>query len=243
MYSFFFEFDLSCNTNMKEQLIAYLETFVSANRINIINQNLASRTRYITTVLENIYQFHNASAVLRTCECLGIQDVHIIENKNPFKTNTEITLGSEQWLNIYKYPDDLNSINVIRKIKEKGYRIVATSSHANTTDFENLDLSKGKIAFVFGTELTGISNPVSEAADEYVKIPMYGFTESFNLSVSAAIILHFISHKLRTSEIDWKIPNDELVDIKLNWLRNSIKKPELIEKHFIENIYNKQTKK
>jgi tRNA (guanosine-2'-O-)-methyltransferase len=229
---------------MKEELIAYLETFVSANRINTINQNLAYRTRYITIILENIYQFHNASAVLRTCECLGIQDMHIIDNKNPFKTNTEITMGSERWLNINRYSDkDLSSTDVIERIKAKGYRIVATSSHANSTDFENIDLNKGKIAFVFGTELTGISNSVLEAADEHLKIPMYGFTESYNLSVSAAIILHIFSHQLRTSNIDWKIPYDELVDIKLNWLRNSIKKPELLEKHFFKNIYNQASKK
>jgi tRNA (guanosine-2'-O-)-methyltransferase len=229
---------------MKEELIAYLESFVTANRIRTINQNLANRTRYLTIILENIYQSHNASAVLRTCESLGIQDVHIIENNNPFKTNSEIALGSEQWLNIYKYSDqNLNISNTLKKIKDRGYRIIATSSHANTPEIDKIDLNRGKVAFVFGTELSGISEPVHEAADEFLKIPMYGFTESFNLSVSVAIILHFFSHKLRTSDIDWKIPSNELADIKLNWIRNSIKKSELLEKHFMENIFRNQTEK
>ncbi len=223
---------------MKEELIEYLESFISPKRIKLINNNLLNRTRYITIVLEDVYQLHNASAILRTCDCLGIQDAHIIENHNQYQLNSEITLGAEQWLSIYKYSHSGNNTQkAISQLKKKGYRIVATSSHAKNANLESFDLTNGKVAFVFGAELSGITARVEEMADEFVKIPMYGFTESFNISVSAAIILHQISSKLRQSSIDWKISNEELIDIKLDWLKKSIKKPELIEKYFFENIY------
>ena len=226
---------------MKEELIEYLESFVSPKRVKLFNNNLLNRTRYITIVLEDIYQLHNASAILRTCDCLGIQDAHIIENHNQYQLNSEITLGAEQWLSIYKYNHSGNNTQkTISQLKKKGYRIVATSSHAKNANLESFDLTKGKVAFVFGTELSGITARVEEMADEFVKIPMYGFTESFNISVSAAIILYQISSKLRQSSIDWKISHEELIDIKLDWLKKSIKKPELIEKYFFENIYKRK---
>lgn len=223
---------------MKEELIRYFENFININRINLINNNLNSRTRYITVVIEDIFQSHNASAILRTCDCFGIQDIHIIENHNHYQTNPEITLGSEQWLSIYKYnQQENNTITAISTLKDKGYRIVATSPHANNSDLEEFNINNGKAAFIFGSEISGISDTIKEHANEFVKIPMFGFTESFNISVAAAIILYNVSLKLRQSIINWKIPDNELIDIKLEWLKKSVKKPELMEKYYFENIH------
>lgn len=227
---------------MKKELIQYFESFISPKRLKLINNNLRFRTRYMTIILEDIYQPHNASAILRTCDCLGIQDVHIIENHNQYRANPEISLGSDQWLSIYKYKQvENNPQDAISVLKNKGYRIVATSSHAKNANLESFDITKGKMAFVFGTELSGITLRVEEMADEFIKIPMFGFTESFNISVSAAIIFHHTSSKLRHSSIDWQIPEDELADIKLDWLKKSIKNPEQIEKYFFEKIYKKKS--
>ena len=224
---------------MNKELIKYLESFVSPRRVKLFNSNLLNRTRYITVALEDIYQLHNASAILRTCDCLGIQDAHIIENNNQYQLNSEISLGAEQWLSIFKYNRSGNNTQkAIASLKKNGYRIVATSSHSKNTNLNAFDLSKGKVAFVFGTELSGITCTVEEMADELIKIPMYGFTESFNISVSAAILLFHFTTILRNSNIDWKISDEEKTEIKLDWLRKSIKKPELIEKYFFENIYN-----
>jgi tRNA (guanosine-2'-O-)-methyltransferase len=226
---------------MKEELIKYLESFITPRRLKLFNSNLLNRTRYITVLLEDVYQLHNASAILRTCDCLGIQDAHIIENHNQYQLNSEISLGAEQWLSIYKYNHPGNNTQkAISNLKKKGYRIVATSSHAKNTNLESFDLTKGKIAFVFGTELSGITVNVEEMADEFIKIPMVGFSESFNISVSAGIILQQVSSKLRQSSIDWQISDEELIDIKLDWLKKTIKKPEQIEKYFIENIFKKK---
>jgi tRNA (guanosine-2'-O-)-methyltransferase len=147
----------------------------------------AERTKHLTVVLENIHQEHNASAVMRSCDCFGIQDLHVIEKNNQYKVQRDIALGAGRWVDLYNFDKGENpSLDCIKKLKEKGYKIVATTPHTNDVTINELDLSQ-PIALVFGTEHTGISAEIIAEADEFVKIPMYGFSESFNISVSVAI--------------------------------------------------------
>jgi tRNA (guanosine-2'-O-)-methyltransferase len=187
-------------------------------------------------VLEDIFQPQNASAVLRTCDCFGIQHIHIIENRNEFTVDREVAMGASKWLSLHKYnQNDQNSLETIKTLKKMGYRIVATSPHIKDQLLPEFDLSKGKVAIVFGSELPGISETILSEADEFMKIPMYGFTESFNISVSAAIVLYQLSQKLRNqSDIDWKLSDEERDEIKLAWLRATIKRSSLLEKKFIK---------
>ena len=122
-----------------------------------------------------------------------------------------------------------------KSLKNRGYRIVATSPHNSQTDLINFDLSKGKTALFFGTELEGLSNLVLENADEYLHIPMYGFTESFNLSVSAAICLYEIRMKMEKENIKWQMTKDEKNQVLLDWLRCSIDRSEIVEDDFLKN--------
>jgi tRNA (guanosine-2'-O-)-methyltransferase len=224
---------------MNEALIKHLEKFATENRVNVFNRIIKNRTRYITVVLEDLYQSHNASAVLRTCECFGIQDVHIIENTNKFSTHPDIALGSDKWLTLVKYSHSTNnSLDAINDLREKGYRIVATTPHHNDTLLEEFNLDTGKVALFFGTELQGLSGYVLKEADEYLKIPMFGFTESFNISVTAALILHTLTTKLRSSAIQWKLTQHEKQEVKLAWLKKSIKNADLIEKQFLAAMNN-----
>jgi tRNA (guanosine-2'-O-)-methyltransferase len=221
---------------MSKELINYLSEYITPERKELFEKVLSSRTRYLTVVLEDIYQPQNASAVLRSCDCFGIQDVHIIENQNQFKVNPNVTLGSTKWLNLHHYrKKEQNTLDCINHLRNQGYRIVATSPHTNDTDLENFDLGKGKTALIFGTELTGISEIVENNADEFLKIPMFGFTESFNISVSAAITLHHLNLRLRQSDINYLLKDDEKNDIHLAWLRKTIKSAALIEKKFHED--------
>ena len=227
---------------MINELISHLESFISDNRKELFNRVIAYRTRYITVVLEDIYQPHNASAILRTCDCFGIQDVHIIENKNKYEVNRDVALGSDKWLTLKKYKSSKNnSLKAISELRKKKYRIVATSPHQNDINLKDLNLSAGKIALFFGTELQGLTREVIQHADNSLKIPMYGFTESYNISVSAAIILHTLTEKMRTSAIQWKLTEEEKTEIKLLWLKRSIKKSNLIEKEFLMNQSNNQS--
>lgn len=220
---------------MSTQLIAYLSEFLKEERLEVLQSSLRFRTRYLTVCLEDIYQSQNASAVLRSCDAFGIQDVHIIEDKNKYQLNPMVTRGASKWLNLYKYNKDSNpSLDAINSLKEKGYRIVATSPHIGDTSLEDFDLVKGKVALIFGTELTGISKTVEENADEFLKIPMHGFVESLNISVSAAIILHYLTLKLRSTNIGWQLSKEEQDSLLLQWLKISIRESEKIIQHYNE---------
>ena len=220
---------------MKE-LIQHLSPLITNERWNRFQKVLAERTQYLTIVLENIYQPLNASAVLRSADCFGIQDVHVIENYNEFHPDREVAMGSSRWLNIQRYnKTENNSLNCIKKLKKEGYRIVATSPHVNDCNLHDFELSKGKTALFFGTEMEGLTDIVLQEADEHLKIPMYGFTESFNLSVAAAICLQHLSHQLRQQNIDWQLDKEAKETTLLNWLRYSIDRSEIIEDDFLRN--------
>lgn len=221
----------------KRELLAYLSRFVSENKRNKFDEVIQNRTRYLTVVLEDIYQSHNASAVLRSCDCFGIQDVHIIENKNTYKVNPDVALGSSKWLNLIKYnTKENNTPEAIRELKSKGYRIVATTPHKDDVDLQDFDIEKGPVALVFGTEMRGLTDDGLALADEYMKIPMYGFTESFNISVSAALCLFYLTEKLRDSAIEWKLNEMEQVEVKLTWARQVVKRSELLEENFLKSF-------
>lgn len=220
---------------MNNKLINYLSNIITDERWLLMNKIIADRTKYLTLVLENIYQPHNASAVLRTCDCFGIQEVHIIENENQYNVNPDVALGSSKWLDLKRYnEEENNTLACISTLKKEGYRIVATTPHTNDVDLHDFDLSKGKTALMFGSEQPGLSKLALDNADEFLKIPMFGFTESFNISVSASIILHYLRLRLNQSGIDWKLTKSESDEILLDWLKQSIKRSDIIEKEFLK---------
>ena len=220
---------------MDKELLAYLSTFVTEERKKRFEDVLAWRTRHIAIALEDIYQSHNASAVLRSCDCFGIQDVHIIENRNSFTANSEIDLGSSKWLSLHKYNkrSENNTAECISTLKKKGYRIIATTPHENGIAIDDLDINT-KLCLVFGTELEGVTSDVHELADGFARIPMFGFTESFNISVSAALCLNVLIKKLHGSAVNWHLSDDDKDSLRLQWMRSTISKSELIEKDFFE---------
>lgn len=221
---------------MRKQLIEFLKNHITPERALLFEKILQQRTNYLTVVLEDIFQPQNASAVLRTCDCFGIQNVHVIENRNTFSVDREVALGASKWLSIHKYNQyDNNSLEAIRSLKSQGFRIVATTPHTNDLLLPNFDIAKGKAALVFGSELPGITKDVLSEADEFLKIPMSGFTESFNISVSAAIILFHLTDKLkRCDDINWQLSPDEREEVLLQWLQRTIKRSKLLEERFYQ---------
>ena len=219
-----------------ETLIDHFLKCITDERKALFEELIQKRTKYLTVVLENIYQPLNASAVLRSCDCFGIQDVHVIENYNEFKPDREVAMGASNWLTVNRYDNnENNTLDCIQSLKNKGYRIVATSPHNSQTDLINFDLSKGKTALFFGTEVEGLSDVVLENADEHLHIPMYGFTESFNLSVSAAICLYEMRMKMQKDNIHWQMNEEEKDTVLLDWLRYSIDRSEIVEEDFFKN--------
>ena len=220
----------------KKQLIKHLSVFITKERIELLNQNLKQRTNHLTIVLEDIFHSQNASAVLRTADCFGIQNIHIIENRNNYNTHPNISLGSGKWLTETFYnKKDNNTEDCLKNLKKDGYKIIATSPHKAKSIYD-INIKKEKVALLFGAEQEGLSNLALEIADEKVKIPMYGFTESYNISVAAALCMQVVISKIREHNIAWQLSEEEKDEVMLNWLRNSIKESELIEKRFIQDI-------
>ncbi len=221
--------------DINTKLLTYLEGFVTDKRKNLFRNILQDRTRHFTVVLEDIYQQHNASAVIRSCDIFGIQDIHVIENKYKSKVSKNIAKGSQKWLSFHNYKEDTNNtLECLNTLKSKGYQIIATSPHNNSSILHDFDISK-KSAFVFGVEKTGVSDLVINNADGILKIPMVGFTESLNISVAAAIILENLTFKLRKSSVDWKLTNEEQKILYTSWIEKTIKNVDEIKERFIEN--------
>ena len=222
-----------------EELLNYFCRFISENRSAKMDQVLMNRTRHITVVIENIYQPHNASAVLRSCDCFGIQDLHIIENTHKYKINSDIVLGSGKWVNVIKHHGTSNNtLNCINKLKLNGYKIIATTPHTEGIPLEEFQI-ESKLALFYGNEVDGLSNEVIANADGFLKIPMFGFTESLNISVTAAICMHHLTWKLRETEVFWRLPTEEKNELKLKWVKSILQRSDLIEKEY----YNKTAKR
>jgi tRNA (guanosine-2'-O-)-methyltransferase len=222
---------------MREKILAEFYEIITENKRELFDRIAADRTKYMTVVLENVFQEHNASAVLRSCDCFGIQELNVIEKDNQYKVQRDIAMGAGQWVDMYNFNQG-NQVtqDCLSKLKKQGYKIIATTPHTNQT-INDLDLSS-PVAFVFGTERRGISDEVKDIADDFVKIPMYGFTESFNISVSVALVLNAIRTRLEKSSILWKLTPEEIVELKIKWCKKILNGGEALEKHFIEKLNN-----
>ncbi len=215
------------------EVIEFLSRFLTERRKTLINDVLQQRTRYLTVVLEDIFRAQNASAVLRTCECQGIQDVHIIENNHLYEVNPDVVKGAAKWLTLIKYPQcDIDNTPIcFSDLRSNGYQIVGADPKGDLS-MEKLAIDK-PIALVFGTEFHGLSDSAKNGVDHLVAIPMYGFTESYNLSVSAAICLESITSRLRQSSIDWALSKNEINELKLEWYKGQVRDADnLILRHF-----------
>lgn len=215
---------------MDQELLTYLQSFLTERRIHLFDKVLKERTQHFTVAVEDVYQLHNTSAVMRSCESFGVQELHVIEEVNAKQIDSEIAMGAQKWVDIYRHS---SAIDCISSLKEKGYRIVATSPHKNAHTLEDFDVTQ-KAAIFFGRETQGLSDTVLNAADDFIYIPMVGFTESLNISVSAAITLQQIMTKLKASRTSWQFTEEELFNKKLNWTRKMIKDIERIEARYLE---------
>ena len=228
--------ELQQNAARDAAMLDFLTQFITDERRHRIEVVLDFRTRHITVVLEDIFQPHNASAVLRSCDLRGIQDIHIVENNYAYDVNPDVVLGSTKWLNLYYYnkENEFNTPAAFERLHEKGYRIVATCPHRDDFTPDTLPLDQ-PIALVFGTEKLGLSEYAVENADMHVRIPMYGFTESYNISVSAALLLYTLTNRLHAStDIDWLLTKEERDALRLVWTRRTLNRIRQYDRKFFE---------
>jgi len=227
-------------SKLTHDLVEHLKGFVVNERRQLFETKIQERTQHLTIVLENIFQGRNISASIRSADCFGIQDVHIVENDNIFNDDSEVSMGAEKWITTKRYNQyEHNTIETIKELKRKGYQIIATTPHDTDCDLYDIDITKKKTALFFGSEVKGCSKDALLLADKRMKIPMYGFTESYNISVSVSLCLQHLTYKMRQSNIDWRLPIDQQEKVMLQWLRNSIKLAEEIEDKYL-NKYTKE---
>ncbi len=214
----------------------HFSQFVSDHKREFMERVLARRTRYVAIVLEDIYQSQNASAVIRTCECLGLQDVHVIETNSRWTTNKLVLRGSDKWLDIIRYSgnETNNTERSFRALKDRGYRIAVTDP-AGSVSIEDVPID-APLAIVMGNERHGSSEYASEHADMSINIPMTGFTESLNISVSAAICINITLSRLRKSELPWQLSEAEKEVLRLQWYKKAVRNADVIEREYLRLI-------
>jgi len=222
------------NIEKKAAYLHYLKNFVTKERQEKIKQILASRTRYVTVALEDVSHSQNIAAIMRTCEAMGLQDLYAIELESTIDIKTKVARGSVQWMDLFRYKARQHAnptLACMAELRAKGYTVVATSPHA-TKSISEIGLDK-KLAFVFGTEITGLSDEALAAADERVTIAQYGFVESLNVSVSAALCVYEVMKKLRSSCLPWRLTPEEIFDLEVQWMEKSVERPELMRACFL----------
>lgn len=212
------------------EYLNYLEGFMTEGRAERFRDVLSRRTRHFTVAVEDIFQLHNTSAVMRTCEVFGIQDLHVIEEKYGKTIDKEIALGAQKWVDVHRHD---SVAPCIARLKKEGYRIIATSPHEGSCMLEDFDITQ-RSALFFGTERDGLSEEVLKQADGFLKIPMVGFTESLNISSSAAIVIQNLAHRLRQSDIDWGLGEAEILEKRIDWTEKTIKDIDFIRRQYVE---------
>jgi len=206
----------------QQDLIEYLSGFINEPRRQRLQQALRERTRHITVVLEDVYQPQNASAVVRTCECLGLQELHVIENRHEYRLNPAVVQGASKWIDLIRHnrPGQDNARACIETLKQRGYRIIAMHPTSGAATLEQLDTGD-KLALCFGSEEPGLSATLHTLADVTVSIPIHGFTQSYNLSVSAGISLYTLVTALKASTAHWQLDAEDATDLYIKWLAQS----------------------
>ena len=214
------------------EYLAYLEGFLTENRKERFQKVLENRTNHFTIAVEDVFQFHNTSAVMRSCEVFGIQELNVIEERYGKSIDKEIAMGAQKWVDINKFD---NVSHCVETLKNQGYQIIATTPHENDCLLDDFDITKPSALF-FGTERDGLSEEVLQKADGFLKIPMAGFTESLNISVSAAIIIQNLTNRLRQTDLDWHLSEEEILEKRLAWAKSSIKDIKRIEARYFSEL-------
>jgi tRNA (guanosine-2'-O-)-methyltransferase len=214
------------------QTFEYLKQFLTEERLRKIEHFSPESSDFVLPVMDDVYQFRNAAAIIRSVEACGFHKVIAMEEENVFNPNLTVTKGAETWVEVEKMPKNIASL---QQIKDRGYKILAVSLEKNAVMLPDYQITE-PIALVFGTELEGVSEEVIDFADETLAIPMYGFTRSFNVSVAAGICMYELKQKLLNSNIDYKLSEEKLLKMKIRWAVNSMRSGEQIfQKYLREN--------
>ena len=218
------------NDQRYQDVYEYMKGFLTEERLLKIDKYAEESSDFVLPVLENIYQFRNAAAIIRSVEACGFHKIVALEEENVFNPNTRVARGADTWMQVEKMPKTMASL---QQIRDKGYKILAVSPEKNAVSLPEYEL-KEPVALIFGTEMEGVSQEVLDFADETLIIPMYGFTQSFNVSVAAAICMYELKQKLLKSDIDYKLSDEKKLAMKIRWAVNSARSGDEVLNHYLK---------
>ena len=213
-----------------QSCIDILTPLLTEKRLSRFEHVLLNRTRHIVMVLEDVYQSRNTSAVMRSADGMGIQDIYMVESYNVWSKNRSVSKGASKWLTLHRHLDAEDPhAACLAKLRAAGYRIVATSPHEGGFSPDTLPIDK-PLAIVMGTEFKGVSDKMMEEVDDYVEIPMYGFSESFNISVASAVVMNRVCTRVREEGVAPGLSEDEKQYLRLQWMYRTVKGADAILK-------------
>ena len=184
-------FEFEGHSFSASEVLTILGEYVNSDRQAKLRAVVDARTYTIVPVLEGVHDRGNISAVMRSAEALGYQALHLIENQKMFKKANRVTQGADKWLDIVRWKTTQDCIDNLRA---RGYRVIVTHVAKNSKSLDEVSFAEPTALF-FGNEHDGASPELIEQADDCVKIPMQGFSQSLNISVAAALSLYHIYHE------------------------------------------------
>lgn len=222
-------------TETEQALSNYLQQFLTPERKARFAEVLEDRIGWLRIVVQDMYLDHNASAIMRSCDALGVQHMHAVETFNKFAASAEIALGSEKWVTLHRHLGENSTQQCLNELRSQGFAVAACVLRPHTLNLQSLPLDR-PVALVLGNEKYGVSQEFLDGADYLVHMPMYGFVESFNVSVAAALALQTLTERIRSSSINWGLDDLEKAELKLKWARETVPNIQAIEKRFLADL-------
>jgi tRNA (guanosine-2'-O-)-methyltransferase len=197
---------------------------------------LAMRQPDLTVFAENLYKPRNFSAMVRNCDAVGINEMHVFQNEQSIRTHWNTSQGAEKWMHIRTHN---SSEEACSHLKSNGFQLVAAHLSHEAVDYRSIDYTKAT-ALVLGTELFGVSDTTLSFVDRQIRIPMMGVTQSLNVSVACAVVLYEAQRQRQAAGMydTGRLDGDNLARQRFEWLhpvladycqRHSLKYPALDE--------------
>ncbi len=172
-----------------EAISSILEEFVTEERTLRLKAVLGARLDAVTAVMDAPHDPHNGAAVIRSCDAFGVHRLHVVERLEPFLAANSVARGSERWVDVKTYT---RAAEAIAALTASGHEMVATHPEGELSPEDLRDIPK--VALVLGNERHGIEDALRAGCRRSVRIPMRGFAESLNVSVTAAILIQHATH-------------------------------------------------
>ncbi|MDJ0535833.1 MAG: tRNA (guanosine(18)-2'-O)-methyltransferase TrmH [Xenococcaceae cyanobacterium MO_207.B15] len=158
---------------------------VIPRRYRKLQQVLSKRQPDLTVITEDVHKPHNLSAIIRTCDAVGVFEVNAVNSKSEMPTYSQVAVGSEKWVKLNTYP---NIKDAIANLQESNFKVYAAHLSQEALDYRTIDYTQ-PTAILLGAEKHGVSKLAADLSDGHIIIPMLGMVQSLNVSVAAAVVL------------------------------------------------------